>query len=219
MTNFQSARKNMIDCQIRPSSVVMPAVLEAFESVPRERFVPKKLQSVAYMDEDLMIDGGFLLEPTTHARMLEALDPGADDVVLDIGCATGYSSAVLSSMVSTVIALEPNQNCLKQAEKVWEELKIGNIAGFKGALKNGNPDHAPFDLIFMNGSVCSIPEALTDQLKPGGRLIAIVKAPSEKTGEVTLIKSLGDKGVSSQVLFEASCPYLSGFEPESSFSF
>lgn len=220
MLKFSNARTNMVDCQIHTSGIVMPELLHAFETVPREKFVPAKMKNVAYVDEDLAIgDGRFLLDPVTHARMIQAAEPSAQDVILDIGGVTGYSSAIFSNLVMTVVALEEKKKYLDHADKVWAELEACNVAGFKGKLVAGAPEHGPYDIIFMNGSVSEIPANLIEQLAPGGRLVTIIRKAGEVMGQVTLLQSLGEKGFSSYTLFEAGCPFLPGFEPKPVFSF
>ena len=220
MSDFSVARTNMVDGQIQTAGVVNPLVLQAFETVPREKFVPAALQNVAYAGEDLPIgEGRFLLDPMIHARMIEAAAPNPADVVLDIGGVSGYSAAILSYLATTVVALEEKQKYLSLAEKLWAELDVCNVVGIKGNLSKGNPENAPFNLIFMNGSVSEIPEQIAAQLAPDGRLITIVKKPGAVMGCVTLVQNTGDKGFSSYPLFEAGCPYLPGFEPGPVFSF
>jgi protein-L-isoaspartate(D-aspartate) O-methyltransferase len=220
MYDFSAARANMVDSQIHTAGIAMPGILQAFESVPREKFVPASMRSVAYNDENLSLgDGRFLLEPATHARMIQAINPVANDVVLDIGGATGYSAAILSSMVQTVIALEEKKKYVDEVAQLCNELGICNVVALKGGLTKGNAENAPFSLIFMNGSVGEIPESLVNQLAPRGRLIAIVKRSGEVVGQVTLVQSLGENRISWYTLFEAGCPYLPGFEPKTTFTF
>ncbi|GJL84696.1 MAG: protein-L-isoaspartate O-methyltransferase [Micavibrio sp.] len=220
MFNFEEARTNMVDGQIHTSGVVSEGVLEAFQSVPRELFVPKALQNVAYTDEDLPLgEGRFLLEPAVHAKMVQAVEPKPSDVVLDIGGGTGYSAAILSPMVTTVVAVEESQKYLNAAAKTWEELAVCNVVSFKGKLTKGSPEHAPFDLIFMNGAVSEIPGDIVAQLAMDGRLITIVKRPGETMGDVTIVQSLGEGQFSSYNLFSAGSPYLPGFAPNPTFTF
>lgn len=220
MENFQTARTNMVDGQIHTAGVVSAEILNAFETVPRERFVPEAMQNVAYSDEDLQISSGrYLLEPITHAKMVQAVLPRSDDVVLDIGGATGYSAAILSSLVTTVVALESNESFLTRAARLWEEIGAVNVVAMPGDLVLGNAENAPFSLIFMNGAVSEIPRGIVAQLEKGGRLITIVKKPGAVMGEVTLVKHIGDGDYSAYNLFSAGCPYLPGFAPVIEFEF
>ena len=154
-----------------------------------------------------------------HAKMLQALDPQSDHVVLDIGCATGYSSAILSSLVTTVVALEQEHKYLEQAAKLWQEMDACNIVSFVGELAQGHAKNAPYDLIIFNGAVAEIPEHIVYQLAPGGRMIVPVKKPGQVMGDVTVIESLCEKQFSSYNLFHAGCGYLPGFEPAPAFRF
>lgn len=222
MFDFTAARKNMVDCQIEPAGVTAPAILAAFEQTPREVFVSKAMQSVAYHDEDIFIEkrgGRFLMEPIVHAKILQALAPRSDDVALDIGGATGYSSAILSPLVSTVIMLEEHADYLSLAAKNWAAMEAGNIAAFQAVLTKGAQDHVPYDLIFMNGAVSEIPENIVNQLSPRGRMVAIVKKPGAVLGEVMLIEKTNAEFYSQTPLFSAGTPYLPGFAPVPAFVF
>lgn len=218
--NFDRARTNMLDGQILTAGVIMPAVIDAFERIPREVFVPEALSSVAYHDEDLALgDGRYMMEPIIHAKMVEAVQPKHDDVVLDVGCATGYSSAIFSALVSAVIAVEPNQWMLDYAEKVWADLKVSNIAPSCVDFTVGHSENAPYDVIFLNGAVAAVPDALLDQLAPHGRLIAIVRSSMQDVGNVMLYRKNEHGQCSSHSIFQAGTPFLPGMEPEANFCF
>jgi len=220
MLDFQAARKNMVDCQVHTSGVMFPALLEAYKAIPREEFIPAEKKNVAYNDEDIALcDGRYLIEPAVHARMIQALDLTTDHVVLDIGGATGYSAAILSSIVSTVVVLESNQDFIKHATQVWENLGLCNIAAFEGALAKGNDGHAPYDSIIINGAVASVPDEILGQLVPGGRLVCIVKRAGHIMGEATLFERSKAGDIASYPLFDAATPYLQGFEPQPEFRF
>lgn len=200
--------------------VVSPEILNAYRTVPRERFVLPGQEGIAYCDEDLPLGGGrYLMEPVVHARMVQAVAPRADDVVLDIGTAAGYSAAIFSSLVTTVVATESNAGLLKHAEARWAELALCNIAGFEAAADKGAPDHAPYSLVFFGGSVAFIPERVLDQVAVGGRLIAVVCDGGSSVGKATLVERLDEDQFSSRILFDAATPYLPGLEPRKKFSF
>ncbi len=210
----------MVDCQIHTSGVVSPAVLQSFQTVPREEFVPESLRGISYNDDDLPLgEGRYMPDPTVHARMLQAIEPKMGEVALDIGCLFGYSSAVLSGLVTTVIALEQKQKYIDKASEIWGRLDVLNVVGLKGRLDNGAPEHAPYDLIILNGAVPEIPVNLTAQLSPQGRLICIVKEPGKTMGTVQIARMNSRSGFSSYSLFDAGGHYLPGFEPETSFKF
>ncbi|CCG09538.1 protein-L-isoaspartate O-methyltransferase family protein [Pararhodospirillum photometricum] len=212
-----TARVNMIKNQIQTSRVSDPLVLEALEAVPRELFVPKARRAVAYVDEDIPVGGGrSLLEPLILARMLQVAAVAPTDVVLDVGCATGYSSAVLSHMASTVVALESDPDLATKAEATLSELGRDNAVVITGPLAEGCPRQAPFNLIFINGAVPAVPVALRDQLADKGRLVAVIRQGA--VGRLTVVERHG-AAFSQRVLFDADAPLLKGFAPAPAFIF
>lgn len=218
--NFSQARTHMVDSQIHTAGITVQSILDSFTITPRERFVPDALKEVAYCDETLSLgEGRYLLEPMTHARMIQAASPQVEDVVLDIGCATGYSSVILSTLVTTVVALESNGKFLKKATTLWNDLGVCNVAGLEGGLQDGAPAHAPYNLIVINGAVERVPENILSQLAPQGRLVAIVRNAGEPVGKMTLIRKSHESCFSAVRLFDAGGPYLPGFERERSFHF
>ncbi|PCJ96022.1 MAG: hypothetical protein COA45_11535 [Zetaproteobacteria bacterium] len=220
MVDFLQTRINMVDGQIHPAGVVDPSILESFETVPRELFVPERLQGVAYTDKDLDIgQGRYLLEPITHAKMMQAVLPVESDVVLDIGVGAGYSTAILSPMVTMIIALEHNKRQMDKATKLWDRLDVCNVALIEGALSEGVSDQAPYSLIVINGAVEMVPDNIFDQMDIGGRLITVIRKPEQSVGQATLFIKSDNGTVSSKILFDASAPFLTGFEPKACFKF
>ncbi|MAZ76944.1 MAG: protein-L-isoaspartate family protein [Micavibrio sp.] len=220
MQNFKQMRENMVDCQIHPMGVASEDILDAFASVPREAFVPENLQSVAYCDEDIEVcEGRYLLEPSVMARMLQYAKPASDDVALTIGSGAGYTAALLSKIVSTVVSLEEDPALIEKSQAVWDEYSFCNIVGLSGVLTEGAPKNAPYSLIIINGCVSTIPDSIKAQLAPNGRMLAIIQSKDEGIGRATLIECNGKNEYSSRVLFDASTPYLSGFEPCDNFEF
>lgn len=218
--DFQKARRNMVDSQIHTAGVVLPGLLKSFEDVPRERFVPRGLQGIACNDDEIPLGGGrFLLEPMVQARMIQALEPRADHVVLDVGGGTGYAAAVLAPLVSTVVAVEENEAMLDHALKTWLALDCFNIVGLKGSLTGGNPENAPYHAVLLNGAVETVPPALLEQLAPGGKLVAVVRPAGRVMGAATLFHNAGEGRFPSLRLFDAAAHYLPGFEPSPGFRF
>ena len=196
------------------------AILRAFETVPREKFAMPGQEGISYCDEDLPLGGGrCLMEPLTHARLIQAVRPKREDVALDIGGATGYSAAILSQLVTTVVAVECNPEFYKRAENLWRQQEVCNVAGFEGPLDRGCPEHAPYSLIFLNGAVATLPDDLLSQLSLGGRLVAVICRPGSRVGQATLIERISQDDFSSRPLFDASVAYLPGFEPRQEFVF
>ena len=218
MPNYATARLNMVENQIRPNRVTDERLLVAIAEVPRERFVPKRLQGNAYVDQDLALgDGRYLMEPVVFARLLQAAAIGPGDVVLDIGCGTGYSAAVLGKLAGTVVALESDAALAEQAIEALTELDVDNAAVVEGPLDEGYPRQAPYDVIVLGGSVDAVPDAIADQLVEGGRLVAVVNvAPT--VGNIEVIHRLRG-GLSRRQLFDAAVPILPGFAAEHSFVF
>ena len=216
--DFATARANMVDCQLRTNKVKELGVLHAFETMPREDFVPEARRAVAYIDEDLEIaPGRYLMEPMVLARMLQSADIEADDLVLDIGSASGYSSALLSHLAATVVALESDEALAARASEAHGELGIDNVLGVVGPLNEGNAAQAPYNVIVIEGAVSEVPAAIADQLADGGRLVAVVQEGREP-GRAVLMRRAGEV-VSSRVLFDAAVRPLPGFARAPGFVF
>ena len=220
MPDFAQARTNMVDCQIHTDGVILPEVLSVFGTLPRELFLPKELKSIAYNDEDILIDNHrVMMEPSTHARMVQACAPKPTDIALDIGCGTGYSTAILSPLVSTVVAVESDEELLAQAKRHWAKLDACNIIMHGHDLEQGAPDEAPFDIIIVNGAVAEVPQNLVAQLSPNGRMVVVLKKSGHTMGDATLVQHVGDGNYVTQSLFNAAAPYVPEFSPKKEFSF
>jgi len=220
MIDFIQARTNMIDGQIHPAGVVDVGILDSFQNIPREEFMPDKLQSVAYTDENLIIgQNRFLLEPIAHAKMLQAAEIKSTDIVLDIGSAYGYSAAILSSLASTVIAVESNKRQIDKAARLWEKHSLSNIVQVENKPKIGAPKHAPYNVIVINGAVAEVPQSILDQLDVGGTLVTVIVEVGKQVGKAVVFRKSEDGNVSSSPIFDAGIPYLEGFEPVPEFQF
>ena len=213
--DFQEQRVKMVDGQVRTTDVTDLAIIDAMLSVPREEFVPARRRELAYIDEDIEVtpaaDGRgarFLMEPSPFARLVQLARVRPSDFVLDVGCATGYSSAVLSRLASFVVALESDSALAGRANTVLPKLGYDNIAVVEGPLAEGYASEAPYDVIFINGAVDRTPQALFDQLKDGGRLVAVVGHGN--TGRAMLYRK-DDGVVSSRSAFNAAIKPLGEF--------
>ena len=218
MVDYAAARLNMVESQLRTDRVTDAALLEAFEQVPRELFVPEELRGVAYVDEDLAVgQGRHMMEPRVLARLLQAARPEPQDIVLDIGCGTGYATAILARLAATVVALEDGGGLAARANEVLGELEVGNAVVVEGSLNEGYAKQAPFNVIVVNGAVAEVPSVISGQLAEAGRLVTVVRN-SAGMGRAILMQRTGGV-VSSRTLFDAAVPVLPGFEVEPGFVF
>ena len=216
-TDFAAARLNMVNNQILANKVNDPLVVAALSEVSREAFLPKSLHGMAYADEDIALGNDrYLIEPMILARLLQIAAIQPDDVVLDIGCAVGYSSAVLSKLASTVVALESDAELVGLANKNLAELGCDNAAVVEGALKDGSVKQGPFDVIVIAGALRAAPSELLDQLNDGGRLVTVID--NQGIGKATLFERHGDV-TSKREYFDAQTPFLPGFDEQSGFVF
>ena len=217
MSDFAAARRNMIDSQLRPNRVLDPRVAQAMAEVPREAFVPGALGGVAYVDEDLEIaPGRYLMEPMVFGRLLQVAAIGPDDIVLDLGCGGGYSTAVLARLAGTVVAVEPDPALRAQATEAMARIGADNAAVVDGDLAAGIPGQGPYDVIVLGGAAETIPSALKEQLAEGGRLVAVLVR--DGVGKATVIERQGALFGTREV-FEAATPILPGLTLNKGFSF
>lgn len=216
--DFATARRKMVDNQVRPNEVTDLRLVAAMLDIPRERFVPAEQAATAYMDANVALDvsGRVLLEPMVVGRLIQTADVKDTDHVLDVACATGYSSAILSRLAGSVVALEEDPNLADQAARNLKELGVANAKIVSGPLDAGWSVEAPYDLVLVNGAVEYVPESLLAQVKEGGRLLAIVGGAP--VGEAMIYRNAaGD--ISSRPVFDATAPVLPGFAKPKSFVF
>ncbi|MDE1152379.1 MAG: protein-L-isoaspartate O-methyltransferase [Micavibrio sp.] len=216
---FEQARENMVESQLRPNKVTDAALLEALRNVPREKFVPRHLQGVAYVDEDVPLGNGrYLREPVIVARLIQEAGIRKNDIVLDIGCNTGYSTAIMGYLAGTVVGLEMDNTLAQEADKLLHDLDICNaVVVQQKTLTEGYAQQGPYDVILINGSVPAVPEGIKAQLAEGGRLVTVVSTHGHM-GSAVLVTRMGGH-FSTRVLFDAATPTLAGFEPNKSFVF
>lgn len=217
--DFTSARLNMVQCQLNPSGIITESVLAAYNTVPRELFVPESLAGICYQDECLRIGKRRLLQPLAHALMVEHIGFTGVEHVLDIGGLTGYPAAVLSMLCSSVIALDEDAGALAQAQNTWDSLKLTNITPVLGNHQEGASAQGPYDVIIINGAVSSVPQDLLEQLKPNGKLACIV-THSGQVGKITLFqRDEVSKTYDEKIYQDMFADYLPGFIPPQVFTF
>ena len=216
--DFAVTRRMMVDGQVLTRDVFDPDLLAAMLAVPRERFVPPAQGALAYLDRNLPLtaDGSrCLLQPMVLARLLQAADITATDHVLDVGCGTGYSSALLARLAGSVVALEEDKDLAAFARRVLREL-APEVEVVEGLLKTGWPAAGPYDVIVLNGAAEIIPEPLFAQLKDGGRLVGIEgEGPATKARIYCSIRG----EISGRSITEAAAPLLPGFARPPEFVF
>ena len=215
MTDYKMRRKIMVDTQIRPSDVTKFPIIDAFLSVPREKFVPDGKREAAYIGENFEIgQSRIILEPRTLAKLLDALDIHNDELVLDIGSGLGYSSAIISLIGEVVIAVEDDSSLASEAEEILSEIGVDNVVVQIGKLEDGAPEHGPYDVIILQGGVGEIPGSILNQLKNGGRIGAIFI--EEGLGTAKIGFKLNEK-ITWRNSFNAAAPILPGFSKQKDF--
>ncbi len=223
MIDFAAARETMVDTQLRPSDVTDLRILNAFLQVPREKFVASERAALAYADRDIpatkLVNGQAvrrLMPPMVLAKLLQAAGIGPDDRLLVIGCATGYSAAIVSHLASAVVALEEDAVLAKAANRTLAEVGAANVTLVTGPLTAGWPALGPYDVILVDGAVEILPQPILAQIKDGGRLAAVtVDGP---VGKGMIYRATGSN-VTGQPVFDAPAPLLPGFARPPEFVF
>lgn len=179
MVDFERARRTMVDNQLRTRSITDRRLLRAMGSVPRERFVPPARRTLAYIDEAHPLLGGAagraLPAPASFAQMVQLAAIVPTDAVLDLGCGTGYTTAVLASLAAHVTGVDDHPELTAQARGNLQDLGIANVTVLDASLRAGPTGCEPFDVIIVEGAVEQVPEALFAHLAEGGRLVAAVQ--------------------------------------------
>ncbi|MGP9790763.1 protein-L-isoaspartate O-methyltransferase family protein [Roseinatronobacter sp. NSM] len=217
MPDYAARRTIMVDTQVRPSDVTKFPIIDAMLRTPREVFVPDTLRETAYMGENIPLgDGRVLLDPRTFAKMLDALALTPGELVLDIGCGSGYSAAIVALIAQAVVAVECDDALAHDAETVLPQVGAEAVILHKGPLTEGAPDHAPYDAMIVQGGVSEFPQTLVGQLREGGRVICLFM--EGQLGVVRLGVRQGDQ-IAWRDVFNAAAPVLPGFEKQEAFTF
>jgi protein-L-isoaspartate(D-aspartate) O-methyltransferase len=219
MTDFAAARRHMVDGQVRTADVTDLRIISAMLEVARERFMPPQAAGVAYLDlglnlKDAGAPGRSLLKPMVLAKLIQAADIAPDAKVLVVGCATGYSAAVLARIAGQVVALEQDAKLAPTAQATLAGQP--NITVVKGALVEGFANAAPYDAILIDGAAEELPEALARQLKDGGRLVCVL---GEFPGACAMLYRKSGGELSGRAIFDASASVLPGFAKAPVFAF
>ena len=217
MFDATTARRLMVDGQIRTADVTDAALLDALRTVPREQFLPPALAPLAYLDADILLGKGrALLRPMVLAKLIQAAPISAGARILDVGCATGYSAAILARLGAFVVALEEDADLAAAATAALAAVGAINAQVVVGPLVAGWRAGAPYDGILLNGAAEVVPEVLGDQLKPGGWLIGVGGRPPACKG---MVYRVTEGCLVGRPIFDAAATSLPGFRAPPSFVF
>jgi len=217
MFDAANARRLMVEGQIRTADVTDTTVLDAMQTLPRERFLPPALVQLAYLDGDVPVRRGrTLLRPMVLAKLVQAARIDRDDRVLDLGCATGYSAAVISRLAGSVVALEEDADLARQAKEALAEVGAANVEVVTGPLASGWPAGGPYDVIFLDGATEIRPDSLGPQLKPDGCVVGVYSPTA--ASKATIFHFIEGHMVGRPV-FDAAARVLPGFSAPPQFVF
>lgn len=217
--DFEQARKNMLNCQLRPNKVTAAGLLSAFANIPREKFVTQNMQHQSYLDDALPLNNERnLLPPCSSARLIQALEIQSQDLVLVVACNNGYEVALIAQIADMVIGLEDDDTMIASGTIYLAELNIPNAEITAGNLRLGVPAEAPFDAILICGGVEKLSPQLTNQLANDGKLAYIINTPDRPIGEARLITRKGN-ALAERGLFDAHAKPLKSFSRNKEFSF
>lgn len=217
MTDFSRARRTMVDNQLRTSGITDWRILDAMNRVPRETFVPESQIDFAYSENAIPLwEGRAMPSPAAFARLVQLAQITPRDVVLDVGCGNGYSSAVLARLAESVVGLEIDEAQADGANARFEALEIGNAAAVYGPLAAGANRNAPYDVIVLEGAVDAVPQALFDQLRDGGRLAAVIGVGNAAVAHLYIRTG---QDVAATPSFNLNIPQLGVFAPHPEFIF
>lgn len=215
--DYEAARRNMVESQIRTNKVTHAALLAALASVPRERFLPAERAFAAYIDENVRLaPGRYLMEPMVFARLVQLAEPQLTDRALLVGSGSGYGAAVIAPLVASVVALESDAALAAKGREQFARLNVSGANQAEGPLDQGWSRSAPYDVILLEGSAEVIPQALIDQLADGGRLVAVMVAGG--IGRA-ILHTKRDGILSHRAAFDAAVPPLPGFQRKRGFVF
>lgn len=216
MFDFAKACQHMVESQIRTSDVTDINLLRAFRTTPRELFVPVSQKSLAYSEHEIKLDDDrTMMSPRNMAKMIHAAEVTADDIVLDVACGRGYSTAILAKLADTVVGLEDDSQRVEKATANLMDIDVTNAAIVEGPIKAGAAEHGPFNVIFVNGAVAEVPQTWLDQLAHHGRLVVVKQ--DGPMGKACVYTRSGNT-IGEKIVFDASIPALEEFKRQSAFA-
>jgi protein-L-isoaspartate(D-aspartate) O-methyltransferase len=215
MLDSAQQRANMVATQLRTNDVTDARLIKAILSVPREDFIPGSLSPLAYMEGCIPLGTNRVLpDLRSFGKLVQLANIRPEDRVLDVGCGTGYSTAVLAQVAARVTGLEEDRELARAATEAIRG--IANARIVCGPFNDGLSSNAPYDVIVLNGAVEKTPDTLIAQLANGGRLVCIVRDGA--AGHAKLFVK-NDGAVGERGAFDAQLPVLPGFEKTRSFAF
>lgn len=216
--NFEKARFNMVEQQIRPWEVLDFGVLDVLMSVRREEFVPEAYKSLALSEAEIPLGhGASMLIPVIEGKILQAIQVKRSDKVLEVGAGSGYFAALLAARADWVRTVEIDPALVTMAHENLKRYGVENVIVEEGDAIRGWPGNAPYDLIVVSGGVPFIPETLLQQIKVGGRLFAFVGEPQLMTA--TLVTQVSEGNFRTESLFENAVPMMRNAPQKSQFKF
>lgn len=219
MPDALTSRWNMVDSQVRTADVTDLRLIEAMRATPREAFLPESQKALAYLDRDIALDGEdnvYLIKPMVLGRLLQAADIEPTDRVLVTGGAAGYAAALAGRLGAEVVAVCANDKVAAASRSALEASGLSNITVTAGEAGQGDAARGPYDVIMLHGATEVVPQALYDQIKPGGRLVGVF-AQSVPSRATLVTRSEADFGA--RTLFDAAAPVLPGLKRLPGFTF
>jgi len=217
MIDYKQAREAMVDCQVRPSDVTKYPIIAAMLDIPREAFVPEDKKQIAYIGEHIALSKKrMLLDARVFAKMLDVANIRDDELVLDVACGMGYSTAVLAKMAEAVIGVEDDPELANAAASALTDHGYDNAVIVSALPATGAPKHGPYNVIMLQGAFEVFPNSLASQLKEDGRVIGL----QVKDGVCFCTSGTKSNGkISWRHEFDATAPVLEGFEKAREFTF
>lgn len=216
--DYKSARRHMVESQVRPNDVTDLRIQQAMEVTPRELFVPVELRNQAYVEREIEYSPGrWLLRARDFSKLVALAAPRPDDLVLNAFCGSGYSTAILAQLTEMVVALEVDEKLAAQAQENLTTIGVSNAAVITGNPIEGAPKQGPFDLIFIGGAIEQRPEKLLSQLKDSGRLATILR--KDGVSRAVIYKRSDDNYACVEKFDAATTAIMPGFEAEKAFVF
>lgn len=216
--NFEQARFNMVEQQVRPWNVLDADVLAIMSEIPRENFVPTQHKNTAYTDYAVpLANHQEMLKPILVGRLLQAVNIQPDEIVLEVGTGSGYLTACLAKLASYVYSVDINADFLPMAQKNLTSLEISNVTLETGDASKGWAERPEYDVIVITGSMPEVPECYKNSLEVGGRLFVVTgSAPAM---QAKLITRVSENDWSEENILETDIPALENTQPEPEFSF